>query len=104
MKLFERFVINLAAVVSLFAASANAQSFANLNFEQATLSPSQGGYVPTASALPDWTAYLAGVQQTVVDQNLVAVDSPTVGILGPGPITLYDGLNIIDGNYTVLLQ
>lgn len=104
MKLCGHFAISVAVVVSLCAVSANAQSFVNLNFEQATLSPSQGGFVSIASALPDWTAYLGGVQQTEVVQNLVAVDSPTVGILGPGLVTLWDGLNIIDGNYTVLLQ
>ena len=56
-------------VLLLAALRVDAQSFQNLNFESATLSPTQGAqpwpdYVPIVSGLPDWTAYLGSVQQT----------------------------------------
>jgi hypothetical protein len=106
----------LIAVLSaaFFAAlSGHAQSFENLNLEQANpvIDPS-GPYYPldvtAASALPDWTAYLGSVQQTDVIQNAVSTGQASVVIFGPDyPAAgsspgFYPGT--IDGNYSVLLQ
>jgi hypothetical protein len=97
-----------------FAFSASAQgSFQNLNFESANLSPTQGAqlwpdYVPIASGLPDWTAYLGSVQQTQVSQNTFTGDTASVDILGPNwGSQLGPGgspLGVIEGNYSVFLQ
>ena len=73
------------------------QGFVNLDFEGADLSGYGAGPVPTASAIPGWTAYLGGT--SVVDINY---DAPRTGvqvdILGPG-----SGNPSIQGNYYVYL-
>ena len=93
--------------------TSNAQNFANLSFESANLTPVQGfnsypGLVPESSALPDWTAYIGGVEQTQVGQNTYALSVATVDILGPNwgtqPGPLGGTIGIIGGEYTVLLQ
>jgi hypothetical protein len=83
--------------------------FQDLDFESATLSPSQGSvYVSAASALPGWSAYLGTTLQTQVYQNGYTTGAPSIDIFGPnyastGSESQFDP-GIIDGNYTVFLQ
>ena len=79
------------------------QNFADLGFEQASLSPvpsgQYGGFVPIASALPGWIGYLGTNQVTQVLQNNYTLGSASIDILGPGWTN-----GIIQGRYTVVLQ
>jgi hypothetical protein len=73
-------------------------TFQNLNFEQANpvaVNPFLGT-VTTASALPDWTAEIGGVQQTVILENGFSTGAAEVSLIGPG-------YGPIDGDYSVLL-
>lgn len=102
-----------AGLLPLVCLRLDAQSFQNLAFEAATITPEQGdqqwpNLVPITSALPGWSAYLGDVEQTMVGQNTYANSVATVAVLGPGWGTGYGpfGVNtgIIDGNYSALLQ
>ena len=94
------------------ALSSQAQTFQNLDFESATLSPTplneDGVYVPVGSALPGWAAYLGSVQQTQVLQNGYDSGTASIDIFGPNYYTAGaqrpGNQGTIDGNYTVFLQ
>ncbi len=96
----------------LAAVSAQAQgTFQNLNFESANVPPSgpelYGTFVPIASALPDWTAYLGGNQLTQVGYNSPTIGTATISLFGPtwnSSDPALPGIGIIDGNYSVVLQ
>ena len=102
----------LSLIAILAASSMHAQTFQNLDFESATLSPSPPGEifnrVPVGFALPGWNAYLGSVKQTQILQNDYTLGAASVDIFGPnypaaGPTP--GGLpGIIDGNYSVFLQ
>jgi len=107
-------LIKLSTGLAFAAYSACAQgAFQNLNFESATpATPITGPlgpfYQPVGLALPSWSAYLGGVEQTQVLQNVYTLGSGSVDIFGPdytaaGP---QGGLSpgIIDGHFTVFLQ
>lgn len=80
--------------------SVPAQSFQNLNFEQANPGVTGVAFsVPVSSALPDWTVTIGGTQQSTVGYNAVATGAPSVSLIGPG-----GPLSPLDGNYSVLLQ
>ncbi len=107
-------LIALSVGVALAALSAHAQTFQDLDFESATLSPVPPNYgptvyVPVSSALPGWTAYLGADLQTQVIQNSYGFGQAEVDIFGPNypaagyPPSVYNP-GTIDGNYSVLLQ
>jgi len=113
MNCLSKYIAGLIIAFSLVNPAAEAQSFINLNFESATLSPESGyqnwpNLVPISQALPGWNAYLGSVEQTEVGQNTFANSYATVDILGPGwgtqPGPFGANIGIIDGNYSVLLQ
>jgi hypothetical protein len=81
-----------------FVLAASAQgTFQNLNFEEAM--PNQfNGTISAAQAIPDWTAEIAGVEQTEILQNGFSTGAPEVSLITPNP--QYPPL---DGNYSVLL-
>ena len=94
------------SIVLLTVLSAQAQgTFQNLNFEKAHpvfVNPILYPFTVTAaSALPDWTVTLGGVQQTQITEDAPSAGSTWVMLVGPG----YNyGFAPIDGNYSVLLQ
>jgi hypothetical protein len=101
-----RAFVYVLEVVGLFVAQpnhANAQgTFQNLDFEQANPvvvvgSPNYPYGVTAASALPDWTVTIGGVQQTEITENDPSLGSTWVSIVTSGH-------GAIDGNYSVLLQ
>jgi len=86
-------------------------TFQDLNFESADLAPENPvtapNYVPIGSALPDWTGYIGGVQQTQVEYNVTTLGTASIGLLGPnwgGTAQAETGYGIIDGKYTAILQ
>ena len=84
------------AVILMAGIQVNAQgTFQNLNFED-TNPGLNFGLASAASALPYWTAYIGGVQQTEVWYNGVSTGAPQISLLGPA-------LGPIDGDYSVLL-
>jgi hypothetical protein len=90
-------------ILQLVAATAKGQgTFHNLDFEAANLSPSPpyGAGVSSLDALPGWTAYLGTNQLTQVIQNNLTLGAASIDILGPN----YVIGNIIEGQYTVVLQ
>jgi hypothetical protein len=92
----------VALSVALLAAFLiQAQSFQNLNFEQADPIVVPGTlYVTESSALPDWTVTIGVVEKTQITENGPSLGSPWVSLVGPG-----DEYNTpIDGNYSVYLQ
>jgi hypothetical protein len=104
----------LIAALLLFKASAGfAQgSFQDLNFESADV-PASSGYepygtfVPIASALPGWTAFVGNQQVSQVAYNSPTAGTATISLIGPNwntdDVDQY-GVGIIDGNYTLDLQ
>jgi hypothetical protein len=82
-----------------------AQSFVNLDFEEATVAPAPPGYTPSdafnpisaASALPGWTVREDGIICTAVWGTPSALDETSVALVsaGNGPI---------QGNYSVQLS
>jgi hypothetical protein len=103
MSLTTKIAIAGLSVVLLSALSARAQgTFQNLDFEDANLSPIPagqfGGFVPIASALPDWAGYLGSTPVTQVLQDNYTLGAAEIDIIGPnwGPV--------IEGQYTVVLE
>lgn len=98
--------IIFAAALFAFAESGFAQGFVNLDFEDADLSgysPRSG--VPTSSALPGWTAFVANASGTSVLSSVtydgLSLGGPGVGIEDIN--TEYGSLPPIQGNYSVVL-
>jgi hypothetical protein len=85
------------------------QGFMNLNFESASTSGLSGGYLPTASAFPEWSAYYGPPgNPTQLNTTIVGYDSTTGGAAlvilldsnapsGGGPLPL-------QGDYSALLE
>jgi PEP-CTERM motif-containing protein len=94
----------MMAVFQIVATLSYAQvSFQNLNFESANLTGYQpGSLVPISDAMPGWTAYYAGTQQTMQ----VWYDSTSLGsaFIAVNDINNSFGFAPIEGTYTVLLQ
>jgi hypothetical protein len=88
---FKRLLIVRNALVAFLAASvgftAIAQSFYNLDFESASVTPPGPGSVPFSSALPGWTGYCGTNVQTYVNYNQEWLDTA--------------GTSLFDGNCTV---
>src|SRR5438876_9729900 len=97
--IFYFFAVYLGCIVGLLA-----QSFQNLNFESASLTPiptgQYGDYVPITNALPHWTAYIGTNQVTQVLQNNMTLGDASIDIFGPQWFTN----QIIQGRYTLELQ
>jgi hypothetical protein len=97
-------VVTSLICIPLFAGAQGA--FQNLNFEQAN--PVSTGFpftVTEASALPYWTLYCAGVEQSRVFYNTVSAGEAVADIIGSGSQAEGAGVpNVIDGNYSVVLQ
>jgi len=94
------------AICSLTTFQTGAQvTFQNLDFEGAnpgtlTQNPNGPPYalnVPVANALPYWSVYYGGVQQTEINVNDPSLGAAAVTLIGPQD-------SPIDGNYSVLLQ
>jgi hypothetical protein len=97
-------IISQAASSSVFLSALAQGTFQNLNFEQANPisagAPGAPYFVTAASALPSWSVYYSGIQQTQVSYNAVSTGATQVTLISTGN-PLY---NAIDGNYSVLLQ
>jgi hypothetical protein len=83
-----KIIYAFAVAVLFFALPALAQTnFQNLNFEAATDLPvvSQGNavLVPVANALPEWTVFEGGAQQSQMFYNGVSLGAPLVTLVGP---------------------
>jgi PEP-CTERM motif len=95
--------VMVLAAASLVSQTGKTQGFVNLDFENADLSAYGAGPVPTASAIPGWTAYISGVPLTNIDYlaSLTYLDGNNiqVDIMGT-PI----GAPPIQGDYYVYLQ
>lgn len=94
----------LCAVMGILSSDAFGQgTFQNLDFESANVptipSGSSGGFVPVASGLPGWNAYLGTNQQTQVLHNSLTAGSSFVGIMGPD----FSSITRIQGSYTAFL-
>ena len=84
-------------------------TFQNLGFESATMVPIPGDpyqRVEFNSALPGWTGYVGGVQQTATLYNQVFLDSSGIAIIDRGfPLTYYGAtVGVLEGNFTAILQ
>lgn len=78
-------------------------SFQNLGFESAVIVPIPGDLyarVQFSEALPGWTGYVGGVQQSAAHHNNMFLDSSGIAIIGAG--WPYGGR--IQGAFTVALQ
>jgi hypothetical protein len=92
----------LATIATGVSLSASAQgTFQNLDFEEANPAsdPNGSGGVTAATALPDWTVTVDGVQQNLVGYNFFAEGGATVTVAGPN-----NYLPPIDGDYSVALE
>jgi hypothetical protein len=95
-------------ILTLFIGSTNclSQGFINLNFESATITPDPASiYYPYAvyatGAIPGWTAYINGAQQTDIIYNNVSTGAAQVNLEGTNNIGNYP---LIQGKYFILLQ
>ncbi len=99
-----RFIIWFSVVSLFLLRNGSGQTFQNLNFESANLSPVSsgqfGGSVEITNALPGWSGYIGTNQVTTVSQNAVTLGAASIGILGPN----WSFGGIIQGNYTLVLQ
>jgi hypothetical protein len=97
MKTIELIIVVLATSLRI----GSSQGFVNLDFELADLSAYGTGpaIVPAASAIPGWTAYLAGAPQANIVYNAIALDSAAVSIHGAGSLE-----PVLQGKYSVFLQ
>jgi hypothetical protein len=81
--------------------SAPCAPFLNLDFESATVSPTQpgefGSLVPISQGLPGWSGFLGNRPQSMVLHNNMTLGSSMIGIWGPH-------LAAIEGNFSALLQ
>jgi hypothetical protein len=109
MKRMKIIIVSIALAVSLcLVGSTQAKgTFQNLNFELAMPStPIEGPlgpfYQPVALALPFWTAYLGTNQQSLILQNSITTGAGSIDIFGPSDANT--AVDIISGNYSVMLQ
>jgi hypothetical protein len=83
-------LIAMCSVTLLAVLSAHAQTFQNLNFEEADPinagNPYYPEFVTTASALPYWTVYYGTDQQTEITYNDPSLGSEWVMLVGPGDV------------------
>jgi hypothetical protein len=101
----------LTSVLALSSSEAQG-TFQNLNFESAAVVASPvveyPNFVPISTALPDWSAYLGTGQQTQVGYNGPANSTASITLIGPtlnsSDVSLYGGVGVIDGNYSLDLQ
>jgi len=89
----KRTIISVLILAGTFGAFA--QGFVNLDFESANLSGYGAGSVPTASAIPGWTAYLGGTNLANINYDLNHYNGTEVCLVGSANL---------QGNYYVLLQ
>jgi hypothetical protein len=94
----------LILILLVLVQNGHTQSFVNLDFESANLSPipsgQSGGEVSSLDATPGWTAFLGTTQVTQVLQNNFTLGDASVGILTPN----WSFGGIIEGQYTLVLQ
>jgi hypothetical protein len=84
------------SVALLAGLSTQAQTFQNLDFEQANPGSVEFGPVPAATALPYWSVYYGTEQQTEIEYQGESTGTTEVALIGPG-------FGPIDGNYSVEL-
>ena len=77
-------------------------TFQNLNFENPIppLTPGPNGLVPTANALPGWTAYINDNPRDFVFFSNIALGSPSISVVD----SLSPGYQPIQGNYSVFFR
>ncbi len=94
----------LLCLLSQLGCAVNGQgSFQNLSFNFGTLVPISGDEyrrVEFSSALPGWTGYVGGVQQSAALYNSMFQDSSGIGIVG----TNFVFPGHLDGQFTLFLQ
>ena len=99
-----RCIVWLGVVLVAFLENTCGQSFINLDFESANLSPIPaggfGGGVSITDAIPGWTGYLGTNRVTQVLQNNATLGDASIDIFGPN----WSYVGIIEGQYTVVLQ
>ena len=80
-------------------------TFRNLDFElsQVPTSTSPGAFVPASQALPLWTVYVGGNQQSTVLYNDLTAGRAAVALLSSDPRNPYR-YGVIQGNYAAVLQ
>ena len=91
--------IILAFALSIGSSHCFSQGFVNLDFESATIVPVSGdsyNRVEFAPAFPGWTGSVGGDVQTLALYNNIFLDSSGIGI--------FDTNQVIDGNYTAMLE
>ncbi len=90
----------LAALLT-WAGAAGQGTFINLNFENPIppLVPDGSGTVPITNALPGWTGYIGGVEQSRVFYNTVSLGAAAISLQGPG-----SPYQPFEGDYFVRLQ
>ena len=92
----------MAALMLLQVASA--QSFVNLNFEQATIAPTPpGGWMYPADPVQCFPGWTVGGSGTVVSYNDLSLGAPAVDLMGPQFPNLPNYLPL-EGYYSVLFQ
>ncbi len=96
--------IKIFIALLVFCRNAQAQGFVNMDFEDATITPTPTG-VSTFSAdptqcFPGWTV---GGSGTVVSYNDLSLGAPAVDLMGPD-FPNFVGYNPLEGSYSVLLQ
>src|SRR6185312_14860338 len=79
-------------------------TFQNLDFESATISPSQSlGVINSADALPGWNVYFgASGPQPQIDSGVMIVGNPSPWVVLFGTHNFGDG-SAIEGNFSVYL-
>lgn len=93
-------VLIAQAMTLTVALSTHAQTFTNLNFEQAHPNPDTPGLVTAASAFPDWTVSIDGIQQTQVYYNVTSTGATQVALVSASSLDF----TALDGNYSALLE
>lgn len=82
-------------------------AFQNLDFESAhvpDLPPETYEYVPFSDALPGWTGYFGTNPATTALQNTLTLGLYSVSILGPDFTFPGGGVQILDGQYSAMIQ
>jgi len=82
-------------------------AFENLDFESAhvpDLPPEQSESVPFSDALPGWTGYFGATPATTALHNSFTLGLYNVSILGPDFTFPGGGVQILDGQYSAMIQ
>ena len=81
-----------------------AQAFQNLDFESATLVTAPNGTINFSAAFPGWGGFAGTNQLGTVQHNLTFLDTTGISIIDTNPLPPGVFGELIDGNYTAVLQ